>query len=953
MKKLLNMPSSGIKMLFSLFFLLFSVGLFAQKVTGTVKDGQGNPLVGAAVLVKKTENGTVTDGNGSFTLNNVPKGSTLIVSFVGYKATEVNATEGGNMTIALVESGDLGEVIVTGVFDKRTALSSSIAISTLSTAQIDKLIPVSAADLLKNVPGVYVNSSLGEIRNTVYSRGVTTGNNDGRWGYDYVSMQEDGLPALNVPFGNFSPDMFIRADANLGRLEAVRGGSASITGANAPGGIFNYISKTGGDKFEGEVRARFGLEGNGKNPYYRGDFNFGGPLSKNVTYNVGGFYRRSDGAQYPGYASNYGGQVKGNLFYKYNSGSLKLLVKMLNDHNLTAEAIPTLNYTDLKPATGFSNTSSVLPPAFNLTTPLLDRGNLTYNPSNLWHSKDNAVGLNWEQNLGESGWKFTNNARISSKSNEAFTPLSIVSPIAMDYIVTYFIIGTLHPPTQIIPGIYTVSQGGKDIMKIQSFSGFDYKVISNTAPGSALSPNSLFFTPLIYQNYKVKEFLDQFNFSKKTDKMTFNMGGFFGSNTVDAIQGSQGVVLTTIQPNPQPVSISVTNPAGKTFQVTNPQGVVNVGADQGYVVQKPKQTQVALFFAHTWEIDPKLTLDWGLRYENIKVRGTNNARAIASVGTPGGLDGNTATLYDDNKAVLGTAFDYNKSLSYISFSGALNYKLSDNSAIYARYSNGKKAPGLQLFLDVSSPLAKSELEKNGASSLIQKINQYEIGFKTKTERLSASVTPFYSTLSNIPNNVTFQDAKGALYNPPPFFNDIKTYGVELEGNVKITDNFGIRGALTLQGSTAPTYKSWVHLPTGSASTPDSTVDNSGNKTASVAKVMANITPEFSTGKFYVGLTWSYMGGRQANFANAFELPAFSQFNLALAYDVTPKLKLSANINNLTNNYGVLGWIGSGTFPYNVNLESHPKSEIASQPNAFHQAIAIPARAFFLTVTYKF
>jgi outer membrane receptor protein involved in Fe transport len=68
----------------------------------------------------------------------------------------------------------------------------------------------------------------------------------------------------------------LRADATLGKIEAVRGGTASILGNNAPGGIFNYVSKTGGTVFQAEIRAKYGLEGNGKNPFYRTDFNFGG-----------------------------------------------------------------------------------------------------------------------------------------------------------------------------------------------------------------------------------------------------------------------------------------------------------------------------------------------------------------------------------------------------------------------------------------------------------------------------------------------------------------------------------------------------------------------------------------------------------------------------------------------------------------------------------------------------
>ncbi len=955
MKKLLRIPFNGIESrLCLLVFIFCSVGLSAQNISGTVKNENGEPLIGAAVLVKGTTIGTLVDINGSFMINNVPKSSTLVVSFVGYTNQEIKV-EGSNLSIVLKAGDALDEVVVTGVFDKRTALNSSIAITSLSAVQIDKLVPVSAADLLKNVPGIYVNSSLGEIRNVVNSRGVTTGKNDGGSGYDYVSMQEDGLPVVNVLMGDFSPDMFTRVDATLGKLEAVRGGSASITGANAPGGIFNYISKTGGDKFEGEVRTRFGLEGNGKNPYYRADLNFGGPLSKNLTYNIGGFYRRSDGAQYPGYASNYGGQMKGNLLYKYGTGSLKLLVKMLDDHNLTAEGIPTLGYTDMKPATGFDNTSSVLPPAISVTTPLLDRGNLTYNPSDLWHSKDKSVGLNWEQNLGNSGWKLTNNMRYSSKSNEAFTPLSIVTPINMENIVTYFILGALHPPTQIIPGTYDISVGGKSIMSVKSFSGFDYHVIANTAPGNAIAPNSLFFTPLIYQNRKVNEFLDQFNFSKRTKNMTFNIGGFIGSSKYDGIQGSQGVALTTIENHPQPVNIKVTygnpNPTdpknGTVYQVTNKDGVVNVGADQGYAVEKITQNQKALFFAHIWEINNKLTFDWGVRYENININGQNNVRSLAPEGT-GGLDNNPLTFYDNTKAVLGTAYKYDKTLSYVSFSGALNYKISDNIAIYGRYSNGKKAPGFQVYQNVSSTFNETNIKPE-----VQVIQQFEAGFKARTEQFSTNITPFYSSLAHIPTAVTFTDSKGALYNPPTYYNNLKTYGVEIEGTYKVSDNFGIRGVVTLQGSKAATYKSWIHLPTGSATTPDSTVDNSGNGIASLPNVMANITPEYSNGKFYAGLTWSYMGARQANFANSFKLPAFSQFNLSMGYDITPKFRLSANVNNLLNQYGVMGWVGPGTFPDNLNLEGLTKQAIAANPNAFHQAIAIPARAYFLALSYKF
>ena len=958
MKKLLQTSLTDFKSLLCfLFLVLVSLNLSAQQtISGMVKDDKGEPLVGASVLVKGTGNGTVVDSKGAFTIKNVAKGSTLVVSFVGYLTQEVAAAD--NVIINLKEGSTLGdEVVVTGVFDRRTALSSSIAITTLNTAQIDKLVPASAADLLKNVPGVYVNSSLGEVRNTIYSRGVTTGNNDGRWGYDYVSMQEDGLPVTNTLYSNYGPDFFLRADATLSKVEAVRGGSASIVGANAPGGIFNYISKTGGDKFEGELRTRFGLEGNGKNPYYRADVDFGGPLSKNLTYNVGGFYRTAQGSNYPGYQSNKGGQIKGNLLYNYGSGSLKLLVKVLNDHNLNKEALPTTNFADPELVSGFSNTSSMLWPSMTATVNVPNRGNVTYDPSRFYHSRETKGGLRWEQDLG-NGLKVTNNMSYSHKAQDAFSPIGTVTPLDMTNFVSYIIAGALHPgpPTDpstfVVPGSYKFNTlSGTPIMTAsQGFDftkpvPFDFKVTSNTGPGKSFAPNYLLFAPLIYNSSIVDEFMDQINFNKKIGKSTFNIGGFYSTSKQDRVQESFGVTLNTFEPNPKPLNITLTAPGpnGPTFQVTNPNGVSKLGADQGYTIFNATQNQLALFFAHTYEFSNQLTLDWGLRYETLKHKGEN--QISTNVFSAGGTDGNTLTLYDNNSNAPGAKFAYKTSKNYLSLSAALNYKISDEMAIYARYSNGKKAPGFTIYNDITTDFANKSLDPQ-----VQIIQQFEIGYKAKTAQLTSTITPFLSLLQHIPNNVTFTNNTGNLYNPPALYNDIRTMGVEIEEVYKPNENFNIRGVITLQDSKATLYDSWVHNPATGA---DTKISNGGNKTANVPNVMFNITPEYTTGNFYADLTWSYMGNRQANFGNAFTMKAFSQFNLGLGYSITKALSISASVNNLANSYGVLGWVAPGTFPNNLNLESLSAAQVKAEPNAFYETFGTPARSYFLTASYKF
>ena len=69
--------------------LMIGVQAFAQSaVSGKVTDQSGEPLVGVNVLVKGTTNGTMTDYNGAYNLNNVRQGTVLVFSSIGYASQE-------------------------------------------------------------------------------------------------------------------------------------------------------------------------------------------------------------------------------------------------------------------------------------------------------------------------------------------------------------------------------------------------------------------------------------------------------------------------------------------------------------------------------------------------------------------------------------------------------------------------------------------------------------------------------------------------------------------------------------------------------------------------------------------------------------------------------------------------------------------------------------------------
>ena len=101
----------------------------SETCTGVVKDGTGETVIGASVIVKGTTNGTITDFDGNFTLTNVKNGDVIQISFVGYKTQEIKYV-GQSLNIILKDDTEvLDEVVITGYggSQKRAALTTAIS----------------------------------------------------------------------------------------------------------------------------------------------------------------------------------------------------------------------------------------------------------------------------------------------------------------------------------------------------------------------------------------------------------------------------------------------------------------------------------------------------------------------------------------------------------------------------------------------------------------------------------------------------------------------------------------------------------------------------------------------------------------------------------------------------------------------------------------------------------
>ena len=190
------------RFLFLAFMVVCSTAAMAQgKVSGTVVDANGDPVIGASVMVKGTSNGTVTDLDGRFDLPNVPSGSRLEISYVGYKTQTIDVSGKSSFSVSLQEDNALlDEVVVVGYGVQRKRDVTG-ALTRVNEKELNTK-PVSNAfqALQGKAAGVDITSS--ERPGTVGSiiiRGTRSLNASSAPLYvvDGVPLQAGGIEALN------------------------------------------------------------------------------------------------------------------------------------------------------------------------------------------------------------------------------------------------------------------------------------------------------------------------------------------------------------------------------------------------------------------------------------------------------------------------------------------------------------------------------------------------------------------------------------------------------------------------------------------------------------------------------------------------------------------------------------------------------------------------------------
>lgn len=210
-------------------------------ITGKVVDQDGNPIIGATVLVRGTKSGAQTDAEGVFRINVPQTNPYIVVSYIGYHSREINVEGMTTITVELEPSDAIDEVIVTGYgTQKRSEIVGSV--ETISGEELMDIPAPNIAGALRNrIAGVGVSQESGRpgARITLNIRGASTSEQG-------AAIEATSEPLYIVDGITVEADVFDNLDASMVEtITFLKDASAAIYGAAGAKGVVLVTTKRG------------------------------------------------------------------------------------------------------------------------------------------------------------------------------------------------------------------------------------------------------------------------------------------------------------------------------------------------------------------------------------------------------------------------------------------------------------------------------------------------------------------------------------------------------------------------------------------------------------------------------------------------------------------------------------------------------------------------------------
>ncbi|WP_221409027.1 TonB-dependent receptor [Reichenbachiella versicolor] len=712
--------------------------LMAQvKISGTVKDENGDLLIGANVVIKGTLIGSVVDFNGNFEIPNAPSGEqTLIASFTGYTSQEIaiNGSDGGNITQNFTLSGDvmaLDAVIVTGTFADRSQKESPISLTRIGSKQLETLSANSQADILRTVPGITAEGGGGEVASNVFVRGMPSGGQ-----YQFTPIQIDGLPVLSS-FGlnSSAHDVYFRGDMGFSNLEFVRGGVSTLFGAGSVAGIINYTSKTGSFDPENKVQLEWGSGGRTKM-----DFLSSGPLSEDLLYSVSGFYRYDEGPLETGLTTK-GYQIRANIkkLFNENNSSFTVSGQMIDDKVQFYLPYP-LNGDDKSRPTGNDGKEVFTLLTSQATDYSFDTPNGRFESpiGNGVTTKGGYLMLDLQHSFGDD-WL------ISAKTKAA----------RYEHWFNLFLDGD---------GVHNVPEDQASYLSDRGLPADAQFTYADN--GAQLASSDLLFENRILDRERpMEEMVAEINLTKTVDIHTVTVGTFMSDTRAEDNNWISNFV-GDFRNAPRVVNIQYDDPAtvAEDTAYYSTSGFISGNQTANRYHQS---TKIAFYAADQMEFD-RFNFDIGFRWE----------RAQGQINRETGVGSNTF----ENGTV--SASDFAVALAGL-------YKLNTTTNLYANFSKGYFFPELR-GVRFSAPGVPQTYETEGTI-------QSELGIKYGGSKFSTTAALFYVGLNdrrsidfvndpNNPNNVIEEVSVQST----------QTLGIEVSANYNVAKGANLYGNFTFQ-----------------------------------------------------------------------------------------------------------------------------------------------------------
>jgi len=876
------------------------------------------------------------------------------VAFAQQQATSAAAAE------AQAQADDgTAVVIVTGVTQTTSKKNATFSINTISAEEMQRLAPISTADLLGNLPGIYAEgSTAGEAGNNITVRGLPVAG-----GFRFSPQLIDGLPAYEepeVPFMN--NDVLVRDDLMTEAVEAVKGGPGGILYSNGLGATVNHITRTGGKNLEAGYKIEYADYG-----FWRHDAFVSGPINDNLTGAIGGFYRRSDGIRDTGYTADKGGQVRGNLIFTSDNKrtTLRLDGHYLNDRTAFYQNLPisvprftqsgtpanptVLNNDSIEPLGIDFGSGTTASPYNRRFTMLGEYGSREIDQADGLHPNFQMFSAKVTHVL-DSGIKLSANLRHTggtSGFNAVFTGNDTAS--ASNFLNARYQNDVISPAhgaalncnldNAKLRGFFNVPANGA-CAAFANISREDF--IRNygkasgvqgrwTNDGSAVANDAYlnFLIPYIAKMEASSNVLDlqaQKTFQAAgTHDVTF---GVYGSRYTYDVNFQTGLLVGESAARSRLADLIAVDANGQQVGPSLTLGGAILPGWNGHLADFKGDGRAVYLLDHWETMNKRLRIDVGVRYQSLDANVVRRNRETALDLTPADVVvGSTGDTTADNEVFFPSAArTLKKKFDAVGWSIGANYSISRPLAVYALASSSFRLPSVGDLVDLS---AAGTISANGEPvdiDAVERIRQYEGGVRYMTREFGTSLAVFYNKFSprsavNIYRDIESSQCSAiggvTQINSCPEVAQLYKRGVENVGaevelsyRPRFVEGLELKGNFLVQ---QPKIEGANYTFTQEDKTPDGVitgyhyvqVSEDGRRPRRLAKFMANFTPSYDL-RALTGLPltiygqYQYTGDRfsEATDTNVTLLPSYSIINLGAQYEVTPRLMAQVHVANL-------------------------------------------------------